>query len=150
MCRDVSRPDHSHQDSPTPARERHQRQSEGNAGARRQSPNPGRDASQPSTGLADEPVAHARQRFYVAWRVAHVVQRHAQFAHRDVEPVVEIHDAGRPQRLYQLIARDHRAGVIEELDEDAQRLLRQACGMVAPRDFSRDAVDRPAVEFHEP
>ena len=110
----------------------------------------GRSARSRSTWLADEPVAHARQRLDVAGRVAHVVQRHAQFAHRDIEPVVEIHDAGRPQRLYQLIARDDRAGVIEELDEDAQRLLGQACGTVAPRDFSRDAVDRPAVEFHEP
>ncbi len=106
------------------------------------------EARSRNTWLADEPVAHARQRLYVAGRVAHVVQRHTQFAHRDIEPVVEIHDAGRPQHLYQLIARDDRAGVIEELDEDAQRLLGQACGTVAPRDFSRDAVDRPAVEFH--
>ena len=97
---------------------------------------------------ADETVPHARQRLDVAWRVGHVVERHAQFAHGDVEPIVEIHDAGGPQGLYELIARDHRAGVIEELDEDAQRLLRQARRMLAPRDFSRDAVDFPAVEFH--
>ena len=102
------------------------------------------------TWLADEPVAHTRQRLDVAGRVAHIVQRHAQFAHRDVEPVVEIHDAGRPQSLHQLIARDNRAGVIEELDEDAQRLLGQACGMVAPRDLSRDAVDLPASNSMSP
>jgi hypothetical protein len=38
--------------------------------------------------------------------------------------------------------------VIEELDEDAQRLLGQARGTAGARDVSRNAVDRPAVEFH--
>jgi hypothetical protein len=38
--------------------------------------------------------------------------------------------------------------VIEELDEDAQRLLGQAGGTVDPRDVSRDAIDLPAVELH--
>jgi hypothetical protein len=65
-----------------------------------------------------------------------------------LSPVVEIHDAGRPQHLHQLVARDDRAGVIEELHEDSQRLLGQASGVLAARDFSRHAVHFPAVELH--
>ena len=53
----------------------------------------------------------------------------------------------RPQRFDQLFARDDLARVIEELDQDAQRLLWQAGAAPVARDLSRDAIHRPAVEL---
>jgi hypothetical protein len=46
-----------------------------------------------------------------------------------------------------LFARHHRTGAIKQLEQDAQRLLRQARSAAVSRDFSRNAVHRPAVEL---
>ena len=56
-------------------------------------------------------------------RVADVVERDAQLAHSDIEPVVEVDDSLRPQRFDELFARDYLARPVGEFDEDTQGLL---------------------------
>jgi hypothetical protein len=46
--------------------------------------------------LADEAVAHARQSLDIPRRAADVVERNAQLAYRDIEPVVEVDHTLRP------------------------------------------------------
>jgi hypothetical protein len=46
-----------------------------------------------------------------------------------------------------VLARDDFAGVVEQLEQDAQRLLRQSRRALAARDVPRHAIDRPAVEL---
>jgi hypothetical protein len=69
--------------------------------------------------LPDEAVSHLRQCLDVLRRVPRVVERHAQFAHRHVQAVIEIDHAGGPQDFHQLVASNDRARVVRELEQDA-------------------------------
>ena len=74
----------------------------------------------------DESIALARQRLDELRMVGRITQRLAQVIHRLVQAVIEIHErAGGPQPARQFFTRDQFARLLEERQQQLQRLVAQ-------------------------
>ena len=97
--------------------------------------------------LGHEPVSAARQGLDEPRLSRRVSERLAQPAHGGVQVVVEVDEGlGVPEACAQLLTQDHLSGLLEEGDQDAERLVDEPDSGAVTEELAARDVDLEAIE----
>ena len=94
-----------------------------------------------------KPIASPWNRFDVAWALPAVAQNRPQAIYQDIEAVLELHVAVRPQATFDFLSRNELARTIDQQAEKIERLAGESDGLTSPGELPQACVQFELSKF---
>ena len=100
-----------------------------------------------TTSRVQKPIASPWNRFDVAWALPAVAQNRPQAIYQDIEAVLELHVAVRPQAAFDFLSRNELARTTDQKAEKIKRLAGESDGFTSAAEFPQACVQFELSKF---